>query len=310
MPYKKTILLLVILCFVIGFLSYSKKDLTYSYYHWKNTFDLKENQDKIYIKALDIDYSKKLEVIRTKFNSKPKNDFVPVIYISNKAIKEADLSLLVKNILEELKALPYSYDELQFDCDWSLSTRAKYFDLLEEIKKNTKKKLSATIRLHQIKYAKKTGIPPVDYGVLMYYNMSDIVKYDTKNSILDNEIARKYHFNFDIYPLRLKLALPLYSQAIQFRNKEALSIFEGVIQKDFEDKFTLVDDNYYEVNKSFYFKGRYIYKGDTFRYEDSSLEEIKIALEDFFDLANDPFYEVIFYSVHYKNKYDLNRLKH
>ena len=168
--------------------------------------------------------------------------------------------------------------------------------------------MSATIRLHQIKYYTKTGVPPVDYGVLMYYNMSDISDFNTKNSILDNDIAKKYHYNFENYKLKLKLALPLYSQAIQFRENKALSIFEGVEEKDFDSNFTKISDNLYKVLNSTYFQGRYVYKDDVFRFEDIEEKELKIALNDFLKLSNNRFDEVIFYTLKYKNKFDLEKL--
>ncbi|MDN5128505.1 glycosyl hydrolase family 18 protein, partial [Aliarcobacter butzleri] len=245
------------------------------------------------------------ELLKTNLKEPPK-DFIPVIYITNETMKNVDYSLVSKAILETLKN--YKFDEIQIDCDWSLSTRSNYFNLLEDLKEKLNKKISATIRLHQIKYYAKTGIPPVDYGVLMYYNMSNIGDFNTKNSILDNEIAKKYHYNFDVYPLKLKLALPLYSQAIQFREEKAISLFEGVKEKDFNNDFEKLENNRYKVLNSHYFKGRYIYKDDIFRLENSNEQDIKIALKDFLDLSKNRYDEIIFYTLKYKNKYDLNNL--
>jgi hypothetical protein len=307
----KKIFLLFPFIIVILFMVFNmqKKDLKYSFYHWQNSFNIKNSKEKLYIKVLDMDFSQKLEIVKTRFLSEPSKNFVPVIYITNKAMKYALLNELTSSVTKALKALPYEFNEIQFDCDWSLSTRAKYFDFLEKIKIEFDKDLSATIRLHQIKYAKKTGVPPVDYGVLMYYNMSDIGNFNTKNSILDNDVAKRYLYNFDKYPLRLKLALPLYSQAIQFRGKRPIDIFEGVRKKDFIKNFKELKQNYFEVIKSFYFKGRYIYKGDILRFENPKYEDLKIALKDFFKKADNPYDEIIFYTLKYKSKYDLENLK-
>ena len=221
-------------------------------------------------------------------------------------MKNVDYTLVSSAILETLKKFEFS--EVQIDCDWSDSSASNYFNLLKDLKAKLHKTISATIRLHQIKYYYKTGIPPVDYGVLMYYNMSNIGDFDTKNSILDNDIAKQYHYNFDTYNLKLKLALPLYSQAIQFRNKKSLSIFEGIKKEDFDSDFLEISPNYFKVLNSKYFKGRYIYKDDIFRFEDSKQEEIKIALDDFLKLSKNRFDEVIFYTLKYKEKYDLENL--
>lgn len=142
----------------------------------------------------------------------------------------------------------------------------------------------------------------------MYYNMSNITDINTKNSILDNDIAKKYHYNFENYKLKLKLALPLYSQAIQFRENKALSIFEGVEKNDFDANFIEISPNLYKVLNSTYFKGRYVYKDDVFRFEDVKKEDLKIALEDFMNLTKNRFDEIIFYTLKYKNKFDLENL--
>ncbi|MFW2566459.1 hypothetical protein ACN5O4_07725 [Aliarcobacter butzleri] len=305
---KIVILISIILVFALIVFSYNKtqkKDIQISFYSWENSFEEQNINEKLYIKVLDINFSTKLELLKTNLKETPK-DFIPVIYITNETMKNVDYSLVSKAILETLKN--YKFDEIQIDCDWSLSTRSNYFNLLEDLKEKLNKKISATIRLHQIKYYAKTGIPPVDYGVLMYYNMSNIGDFNTKNSILDNEIAKKYHYNFDAYPLKLKLALPLYSQAIQFREEKAISLFEGVEEKDFNNDFEKLENNKYKVLNSHYFKGRYIYKDDIFRLENSNEQDIKIALKDFLDLSKNRYDEVIFYTLKYKNKYDLNNL--
>ncbi|WP_152017920.1 hypothetical protein [Aliarcobacter butzleri] len=305
---KIVILISLILVFALIVFSYNKtqkKDIQISFYSWENSFEEQNINEKLYIKVLDVNFSTKLELLKTNIKDVPKN-FIPVIYITNETMKNVDYSLVSKAILETLKN--YKFDEIQIDCDWSLSTRSNYFNLLEDLKEKLNKKISATIRLHQIKYYTKTGIPPVDYGVLMYYNMSSISDFNTKNSILDNEIAKKYHYNFDVYPLKLKLALPLYSQAIQFREEKAISLFEGVEEKDFNNDFEKLENNRYKVLNSHYFKGRYIYKDDIFRLENSNEQDIKIALKDFLDLSKNRYDEVIFYTLKYKNKYDLNNL--
>ena len=308
----RNILLLLSIIFIIVSLIFIQtkktKPLTSSFYYWENIYNEKEVNEKLYIKVLDIAYSTKMEVISTIFNSKPNKDFVPTIYITNETMKNVDYELISNMIIKKLNSFDFIYDELQIDCDWSGSSKSNYFKLLEDLKNKTNKKISATIRLHQIKYYDKTGIPPADYGVLMYYNMSNIADYQTNNSILDNNIAKQYHYNFDTYSLKLKLALPLYSQAIQFRDNKALDIFEGVNKNDFNENFKQLKNNKYEVITSTYFKGRYIYKGDIFRFEDSNEKDIKIALDDFLKISKNRFDEIIFYTLKYKNKYDLEKL--
>ena len=305
---KKVLILLSFIFLVVSsifIIQKEKKPLSISFYSWENSFDEENIKEKLYIKVLDIAYSTKLEIVTTNIKEAPK-DFIPVVYITNETMKNIDYSLISNAIIQGLKK--YDFNELQIDCDWSDKSQSNYFNLLKDLKEKSDKTISATIRLHQIKYYTKTGIPPVDYGVLMYYNMSDIADFNTKNSILDNEIAKKYHYNFDSYKLKLKLALPLYSQAIQFRENKALSIFEGVSKKDFDSNFENIAPNIYKVLNSTYFMGRYIYKDDIFRFEDVEEKELKIALDDFLNLSNNRFDEVIFYTLKYKNKFDLEKL--
>ena len=306
---KKVLILLSFIFLIVSILFIIKneksQDLTISFYSWENSFNQKEITEKLYIKVLDIAYSTKLEIIKSNLQEKPK-DFIPVVYITNETMQNVDFSLISNAIIQGLKN--YEFKELQIDCDWSNKTQSNYFKLLEDLKTKLNKTLSATIRLHQIKYYTKTGVPNVDYGVLMYYNMSNITDINTKNSILDNDIAKKYHYNFENYKLKLKLALPLYSQAILFRENKALSIFEGVEKNDFDANFIEISPNLYKVLNSTYFKGRYIYKDDVFRFEDVKKEDLKIALEDFMNLTKNRFDEIIFYTLKYKNKFDLENL--
>ncbi|WP_294966530.1 hypothetical protein [Sulfurimonas sp.] len=135
---NKTSIILLIFFLLLSFifLLYPQKEITYSFYHWKNKYNIKNNTDKLYIKVLDIEYTNKLELIKTKFTTNPNTDFVPVVYITNKAMKKATFIELVNKVSKHLNLLPYSFNEIQFDCDWSLSTRAKYFDFLNEMKKS------------------------------------------------------------------------------------------------------------------------------------------------------------------------------
>lgn len=314
---KKILLLLSFIAltsFLIFKMSTHKADekLSSSFYFWESDFNEKNSEDKLYIKVLDINYSQKLEIIKTSFLQKAPKNFVPTIYITNKTLQNVDFTVLSNAILKSLDEFNFVYDELQIDCDWSLSTKSNYFNLLNELKSKLNKTMSATIRLHQIKYSSKTGIPPVDYGLLMYYNMSDLGNFETKNSILDNDIAKQYHYNFDSYSLKLKLALPLYSQAVLFRDKKALALFEGAKSSDFteefKDNFIKLAENKFQVKNSFYYKGKYIYKDDILRLEEVDETQLKIALNDFLKLTKNRFNEVVFYTLKYKNSYNLDKL--
>jgi len=311
--YKKYIIVLFI-CILASLIFFKdnkeRANFKISFYSWENSYKEKieeTNNEKMYIKVLDIYYSNKLEIIKTNFIENPPKNFVPVIFISNKTLQNINHKKLNETILKFLKTFNFNFNEIQIDCDWSDSTKDNFFLFLKDLKNTLNKTTSATIRLHQIKYFSKTGVPPVDYGVLMYYNMSDLSNFETKNYILDNEIAKKYHYNFDKYPLKLKLALPLYSQAVQFRDKKVINLFEAITKEDFDENFEKLEQNRYKVLNSHYFKGRYIYKDDILRFDKVDENELKIALNDFLNLCKNHFDEIIFYTYKYKIRYNLQK---
>ncbi|PHO11333.1 hypothetical protein CPG38_13555 [Malaciobacter marinus] len=113
MKKKYLILLFTILLLLLAILYISKQNknsLIYSFYHWENSYNIKENKEKLYIKVLDIDYSNKLEIIKTRFNVKPPKNFIPVIYITNKTMKTVKANKLVSKVLKALDSYDFTYE--------------------------------------------------------------------------------------------------------------------------------------------------------------------------------------------------------
>src|SRR5665213_722628 len=167
-----------------------------AFYYWRSNFNLLGRDvsylknvgvDKLYLHFFDVTWneqqSKPLPVDEIKFGTEPgsKFNYVPVVFISNKVLEESyfdSIPVLATHIYDEVEHIAtenkITYQELQFDCDWTDATRTKYFKLLNFLHGKLTaegKILSATIRLHQVKYADRTGVPPVDRGMLMFYNM-------------------------------------------------------------------------------------------------------------------------------------------
>ncbi|CAA6826560.1 MAG: FIG00387823: hypothetical protein [uncultured Sulfurovum sp.] len=280
---KKTIFIFIILLGIcLGGWYYSVSfavQTRYDFYHWTFKYEVEEAQlSPRYIKVLDISFNTNLDIRRTLFKTQPTKMLVPVIYIDNPLWSKMKAETMVKKVLKALETMPISYREIQVDCDWTDSTKASYFDFLKLLKKESIKKISATIRLHQVKYYTQTGVPPVDYGVLMYYNMSDFKDLKTKNYILDLELAQRYHYNFDDYPLRLNLALPLYSQGTIIRFEEVVGIIEGIRENALNEYFKKVKNHYYKITKTHYFKGRLLYEGDLIRIDEVSKKVLEESL--------------------------------
>ncbi|WKL48453.1 hypothetical protein Q1W71_01470 [Flavobacterium pectinovorum] len=175
----------------------------------------------------------------------------------------------------ELAKLKVDFKEILIDCDWTEKSKKNYFYLLQQIKKDfPTAKIAATIRLWQYKFAEKAGIPPVDKGLLMCYNLTKPDDFKTKNSIgTSNELAQ--YITHSEYKLKLDIALPLYSWAVVFRGnqfKGILSDYDQLLKdsiklkKSSESKYVLEDDVL--VGKT------YLRNGDEIRIEKISEEEL------------------------------------
>ena len=168
---------------------------------------------------------------------------VPVIYIKNEVFDDIATAqyapqrfwgteTLSENVAKYIEQINNYYhltvNEVQFDCDWTLNTKEYYFNFLKIFKeKNPNLQLSATIRLHQVKYRDDTGVPPVDYGVLMYYNMDKITATGA-NSIYNRATAKRYISSLKSYPLQLNIALPMFSWGVHSVRGEVVNLVSGL----------------------------------------------------------------------------------
>ena len=270
--------------------------ISYDFYYWKSTYELNETTSTPkYIKVLDIAFHETLTLRKTIFKHKSPKNIVPVIYIDNVVWKKMKATTMVRKVLTVLKSMPLgAFEEIQVDCDWTNGSQKSYFKFLKLLHEQSRKTLSATIRLHQVKYYQKTGVPPVDYGVLMYYNMSDFQDLTTKNYILDLEVAKRYHYNFETYPLALNLALPLYSQATIMRFSEVVGLMEGVREEELNSNFKAIEKHRFEVSKTHYFKGKLFYEGDQIRVDEVTLELLRETIEGLKGVMKQP-KEIVFY---------------
>lgn len=307
-----TNLILTFLSTISALLIFSCSDsldrtITRSVYHWKSSFKLDESErswlkensiNKIYVRFFDVDWNTNIDKavpvgdVQIGKNIIDNIEIVPVIFITNRTIKTVPDSLLdelsqniYKKIQSKLAFLDSaSIKEIQIDCDWTTSTKDKYFRLLKEIKQMCAADsiiLSATIRLHQVKFFEKTGIPPVDRGMLMFYNMSDVSDMKTKNSIFDSNVAEKYLINFDNYPLALDVVLPAFSWVCHFRRDKLIALINDVDKNEIESSgnFEKHGALYYRAVKAFYLKGNYIAEGDLVRIENITPQNTLRAAE-------------------------------
>ena len=280
--------------------------VTPAYYHWQTRLALSLaeqehleglNANKIYVKFFDIDKTGNqdepvpiaiLEVDSASFMPKT---IVPTIFITNRSLRGLDetaIDLLADrlyNLIDRLigKLGAARIPEIQIDCDWTAQTKDQYFHLLARLKKEhlpANQLLSATIRLHQLKYPDQSGIPPVDRGMLMFYNMGEVTHLEESNSILNLSTASQYIPPPSPYPLSLDIALPLFRWGVLFRDGKMIKLINELGIESLQDtsRFRQIDDTHVEVIKSTYLDGYYLYKGDQFRLESSQLPDLVQAV--------------------------------
>ncbi|MEN0004279.1 MAG: hypothetical protein AAF798_09055 [Bacteroidota bacterium] len=266
-----------------------------SFYHWKSNFQPSHLAEatlqqlapqRLYVRFFDVDWDFSRQAAIPK-GEVQLNDLAalpyaitPTLFITNRTLKhlpKAEIPVLAERIIQKIQRkaaqanapLPTT---LQLDCDWTQSTRDAFFTLLRAIRESYPEleELSATIRLHQLRDRNIMGIPPIDRGMLMYYNMGDLEDWEEENSILNLEKAAPYEIGFRDYPLPLDLALPIYSWGLVFRQDRFLQIINDLRSSALTDTtyFEKIAANRYRIRKSTYLNGGYLYAGDQIRVEE------------------------------------------
>lgn len=239
-------------------------------------FDVDINNDRYSFNDPDIYPTYVLKEVDEEFKN---FNIIPVVFITNRSLKEAKsiekLSEQISELIDEISLYHFkkTHTEIQLDCDWNQSTKNTYFELIEQLK--TKYKVSVTIRLHQIKYQKKTGIPPAYKGILMVYNVGEL-KNENQNSILEANIVAQYINEQSTYPLELDIALPIFSQTVLKNNNGKLRLINTTERKKLESDnihFTQLTNILFEVKSDTLFNGFYLSKGYRLKLEEVSEEE-------------------------------------
>ncbi|PBQ33163.1 hypothetical protein CNR22_15735 [Sphingobacteriaceae bacterium] len=274
-----------------------------SFYYWKTNFKLsaleseilqKNKVETLYIRFFDIDLSKETQKpvplgLLAHEDSIPREfHIIPVVFITNRTfinLSKAEIDLLAKHVIQKIDALKSDYEELQFDCDWSNKTKDNYFYFLEQIRKiiGKNKNLSSTIRLHQVKYYNKTGIPPVERGMIMFYNMGDLSSKKETNSIYNKTNSDKYIKYLKNYPLPSDVALPIFNWYVHYRDGKVLGLITKKTIPDVRDTthFARIEKSFsFAVKLSFFENGIYYQEEDVLRKEELSEEELLNAAKD------------------------------
>ena len=278
------------------FLLNCQKEKEISFYYWKTNFTLSKKESEalkhfktkeIYLRFFDVDKKEKdnpipLGVIG-KISCPADTSIIPVVYITNHTFhhfRKEDAESLAQKVFSKIDSIAkensISYNEIQIDCDWSDSTRELYFSFLGKMKSISQKTISTTIRLHQVKYFERTGIPPVDKYVLMFYNMGKLGKTES-NSIYNSPDAAKYIQSLNKYPKKLDIALPIFSWVIHKRGGVIQELLKDFDLQKLQDKGILkTADNpdTFLVTKSTLTGGKYFREEDELYLERISQEEL------------------------------------
>ena len=302
------------------------------FYYFKTVFDLSSNElealsqskvDHLYVKFFDVDWNEVNATVepvaKAIFQQQPPKNLriTPVVFITQESLQKLDtqaLNTLAANIHKLLSDLAANNDlllsnEIQLDCDWTPKTKQKYFHLLSQLKKQPffqNKTVSATIRLHQLKFVSQNGIPPVDKGLLMCYNMGNLRLPQTRNSIIDEDELKKYISNLDRYPLPLDVALPIFDWWVLFEEMQ----YKGLL-RDFDIPQSWKHQQQIRFNKDTLVSGISFRAGQWLRHETSEPSVIKKCIEQVSKKLKAKELTVILYHLHEDNlsKYDQNDLE-
>lgn len=303
-----------------------------SFYYWKTVFHLSPTEKEalqqhgvqnLYVKFFDVDWNEGTQsahpVAKSIFTQKPPAGITvtPVVFITQEPLQKLDLpalTTLAKNISTLLSSmgsndsLPLSR-EVQLDCDWTANTKTAYFFLLNELKKQPffqNKTVSATVRLHQLKFITQNGIPPVDKGLLMCYNMGNLRYPQTKNSIISEAELKKYTNNLEKYPLPLDVAFPIFDWYILFEGEQ----YKGLV-RDFQPGEADAHKQRIEFSKDTTIGGYAFKAGQWLRHEKSDLDVVRSCAQHISQKLRTPQLTVILYHLNQKHlaKYNQNDLE-
>jgi len=273
-----------------------------SFYYWQNDsgyeidFDKVKTLDakKIYFKIFEIDYSETVGNFpfsknRPSLGNRVVEDsltIVPTIFIKNEIFQfnnEKDLDKLADNIVfltdKFLKESQISFNEIQIDCDWTKSTKDKYFYLLKQIKTKSKKEISCTLRLYPYAYPDIMGVPPVDKVTLMCYNLIKPLAEKSKNSILDTNELEKYLKNKKEYPLHTDIALPIFGWTQLYKNNRFAGLID-INEENIAEFARKTDPMWYEITKDTVVNyDTYFRKGDQVKCETVTMDDLNRAVD-------------------------------
>jgi hypothetical protein len=272
-----------------------------AFYYWKTNLHINVEElstlngtgaSTIYLRLFDVDWDQRKQkavpmgILQADTTQAGSLQYIPVVYITQACLtrlQEQDIPGLSAHIHALINNLCTQYNlnpkEIQIDCDWTKNSAQVYFSLLKQLKSEayfSTRLLSCTIRLHQVKFTAMSGIPPVDKGMLMVYNMGNLTRYGGHNSILEVEEAKDYLKHISIYPLPLDVALPVYHWAALFEHTRFKGITYNISKTDFNSAgITQKENNLYLILQDTVVGGYRFKKGQEIRFEEPDKNDLE-----------------------------------
>lgn len=268
----------------------------YSFYYWRTHLSLdvvektalqKATSPYIYTRFFDIEKVNgkflPVAVITRNQTFVTNKEIVPVVFIKNDVfynITSDEINFLVENVSSLIKKKQSEFgfkisNQIQIDCDWTAGTNKEYFEFLKRLKDFSGKQLSCTLRLHQVKNSKLSGIPPVEKVFLMCYATSSPLENSARNSILDLLTLKNYLKNVDLYPLSMDIGLPIYSWGIVTNHVGKHKLINALSLQDLENpNFRKISKTEVEIMKDGFYFGNFLTKGFTLKVEEISDDQL------------------------------------
>lgn len=266
-----------------------------AFYYWRTVFALTAGEKavlrdhgigRLYLRFFDVTWdaasNRALPAGRLAWRdaAPPGIEIVPVVFLRNEVFGlEPDPAGLAGRVWKLAGSLAagagVSFRELQVDCDWTDGTRAAFFTFCRALKTlgaASGTRLSVTVRLHQVKYRNRTGVPPADRALLMFYNVGRIEAAPARSSIFNPEDAARYAPFLDGYPLPLDAALAVFSWAVHGREGRVVGLIEKVGAPDLDARPFLrrTAPGRWTASEPAFFRGAYLMRGDTLALEAST----------------------------------------
>lgn len=268
----------------------------YTFYYWRTNLALNETEKNALNKAkIPVLYTRffDIEKLNGKFQpvgvlTKDKTfqtnkEIIPVVFIKNDVFYDVtleEINFLAQNVYSLIKKkqnelVLNSSQEIQIDCDWTAGTNKQYFHFLKVLQELSGKKITCTLRLHQVKNSKLSGYPPVSKVYLMCYSTSSPLENSDRNSILDVVLLKDYLKNVEKYPIAMDVALPIYSWGIVTNHLGKHKLINALSKSDLNNPhFKKLSENSAEILKDGFYFGTYLNKGFTIKVEEISQNQI------------------------------------